>query len=259
MPLPLWPELDRRLWEQALTPGTILDDDIGARAHYSAISNRKVEKGYGRFLTYCTMHEPASLSQEPGQRISSGTVRRYVLHLTDLGNSTQTVLCRLQELGEAAQVMAPAENPSFINQLASRVRAHHEPARSKSHIVLSDELAELGFNLMEKAETRQGLAAATLYRDGLMIALLAYVPIRRKNFAQLAIGSSLEKRHGQWFISLAPEDTKTHSLFETVLPPSLEPCLEVYLARYRTVLAQRSGRWHKPVARRSGSRATARP
>ena len=57
MPLIQWPAADRQLWEDALTLGTILDDHLGARAHLSVTSNRKTERGYGRFLTYCHMHD----------------------------------------------------------------------------------------------------------------------------------------------------------------------------------------------------------
>jgi hypothetical protein len=61
MPLIQWPAADRQLWEDALTPGTILDDHLGARAHLSATSNRKTERGYGRCSASITMSGCASI------------------------------------------------------------------------------------------------------------------------------------------------------------------------------------------------------
>ena len=247
MPLALWPEVDRALWQNALTPGTILDDDLGARMHLSAASNYKVERGYGRFLTYCKIHEPDCLEVAPAERISPQRVKSYVNHLTDIGNSTQTIMARLQDLGSMASLLVPERDWSFINRLASRIRARHKPAREKSRILMTDELAQLGYDLMHAAQGEGSIPDAVQYRDGLMIALLAYVPIRRKNFTALEIGSSIVRRQGQWFIQLTPEQTKTHAWFETILPPALEPYLEHYIEFYRPMLVACTGRWQKPT------------
>jgi len=134
MPLALWPEADRTVWQNALTPGTILDDHLGALAHLSVASNYKVERGYGRFLTYCKIHEPDCLQAAPAERISPQRVRSYINHLTDIGNSTQTIMARLQDLGSMASLFAPERDWSFINRLASRIRARHKPAREKNRI-----------------------------------------------------------------------------------------------------------------------------
>ena len=43
--------------------------------------------------------------------------------------------------------------------IAARVRARHAPVRSKSRIVLTDELAQLGFDLMISVDERQDIEA----------------------------------------------------------------------------------------------------
>jgi len=45
-----WPAHDRALWKAALQAGDLLEPG-GIRNRYAAISNRKVERGYGRWLT----------------------------------------------------------------------------------------------------------------------------------------------------------------------------------------------------------------
>jgi integrase len=169
------------------------------------------------------------------------------LHLTALDNSSHTILCRLQELRDTADVLGPQDDWSFINRIGARIRARHKPARQKSRTIMSDELAQLGYELMDDASGQTGFKAATSFRDGLMIALLAYVPIRRKNFAGLVLGKSLVKRQGQWFIQLEPDQTKTHAWFETVLPQALLSHLDRYLDLHRPRLAAGDGRWYKPA------------
>ena len=144
LPVGQWPEMDRRLWLAACAGGDILDDEVGARSHHADISNTKAAKGYGRWLNYLTRSAPKTLTQTSGTRITPETVRAYVEALELIGNSTQTILARLQELGEVARVMDGKRGWSFINEVASKVRARHRPARGKTHLRLSNELVDLG-------------------------------------------------------------------------------------------------------------------
>ena len=168
----------------------------------------------------------------------------YVGHLQSLGNATSTQLARLQELGEVAKVMAPRHDWQFINAIASRIRARHIPARNKNHIKLSNELLDLGFNLMANANTQAGWQRAAQYRDGLLIAFLALVPLRRRNLAGLRLEHTLLQSPGGWLISLGASDTKTHAPLELDLPDLLVEPLRQYLRCHRHVLVQRTGRWH---------------
>jgi len=176
-----WPAVDRRLWREAVTPADPFAGSGGTRANHSLHSNRKAEKGYGRFLTDLKFHDPAALLEPPIERITPARVRAYALRLVEIGNGTGTILCRLQELGEMAKAFDATRDWSFINKIASRIRAKHKPARDKSNLRPSDELFELGLELMAQAQFYHGYEAAILYRDGLIIAFLALVPIRTES------------------------------------------------------------------------------
>jgi integrase len=243
-----WPEIDRRLWLAACVPGDILEDDIGARSGHSEISNGKAVKGYGRWLTFVVTLAPGTLLLPPAERITRERVRAYVDSLIELGNATQTILARLQELGEVARVMGPNRAWSFLNEFASKIRARHRPARDKSNLRLSNELVDLGFALMAGTEGLTGLDAAIAYRDGLVIAFLALIPLRRRNLAALVLDRTLFCQGSQWLIAFGEDDTKTHAAFEIGLPEVLREPLEVYLQVHRPVLAARAGRWSRPVA-----------
>ena len=73
MPIALWPEEDRALWLQSLEQDDPFSE-VGKRAHLRSISNHKVEKGYGRYLTCLTRHEPDALKGRACDRINRDRV-----------------------------------------------------------------------------------------------------------------------------------------------------------------------------------------
>jgi integrase/recombinase XerD len=247
LPIPQWPDADRRLWLAACDSGDILDDDVGARSGHGRITNMKAAKGYGRWLTYLSLFAQEALLEEPAARITPERVRAYVDSLIAIGNSTQTILCRLQELSEVAKVMGPDRSWSFINGLASKIRARHRPARDKSNLPPANELVDLGFELMRAAGELIGLDAAIAYRDGLLIALLALVPLRRRNLAELVLDQTLFREGSTWIVAFGEEDTKTHAAFDIGLPDVLAAPLETYLSVHRPLLMARAGRWNRPI------------
>ena len=66
---------------------------------------------------------------------------------------------------------------------------------------------------------------AVRYRDGLMIALLAFIPIRRKNLAALEIGRHLVREGDGWFVIIPGEEAKTGTAIEFPVPELLESYL----------------------------------
>lgn len=242
----VWPEPDKAIWQRACIPTSILADEGGELTALAPVSQRKTAKGWGRLLSHFKVHEPSCLLLPPAERVTRQRIVAYVCRLEELKNSTRTVLCRLQELSDALKVLAPACSFPFINRIASHVRACHRPARVKHNKIMADEVAELAFNLMQSVDGLGASAAALQYRDGLILLLLTHLPLRRKNFANLTIGQSLVQRQGQWFVTLTPQETKTHAFFEAVLHPDLVPYLEVYLNDHRPVLMALDGRWNAP-------------
>ena len=242
-----WPHEDRRLWQAACMPSDPLADEEGARAHHAIASNRKAERGYGRWLTFLQQAHPASLAEAPALRITQERLRAYIDSLVSLNNSTATILARLAELGEVAKIMGPERSWNFINALASRIRARHKPARDKRNLKLSDELLGLGLSLIDQAAATAGLKATVLHRDGLIIALLALAPLRRRNLAGLRLRRNLVETNGSWLISLDASETKTHAPLEILWPDDLLGPLLTYLNVHRPQLAAMNGRWAKPV------------
>jgi len=242
-----WPEPDQRLWRAALMPGDLFEDG-GARASYSDVSNRTVTTGYGRWLTWLDRQGLLDTRAKPDERITPCRVRDYVTALEAV-NATQTLLSRLQQLRAAALVMGPQKDWSWINRIVARVRARHRPARAKGpRLIATEELFNLGYTLMVGTD-RESTAKrkAILYRDGLMIALLAARPLRLRNLLGLVLNDTLVRLGNQWLIQIPAADTKTKEPIELPWPGLLIAPLETYLACHRVVLGQRRGRWTRPT------------
>lgn len=260
LPVHQWPSEDQLRWTTACAPGDILEGNAGRRSTHRWISNRKAEKGYGRWLTFIAIYEPETLNSLPEERITHDRVIRYVTDLRRLGNSSGTLLGRLQELGEFATAIAPTGDWAFLKKISSRIRATHKPARSTEPRQLSHEVLALGFDLMKNLPA-DPLMAAIRYRDGLTIAMLAMLPLRRKNLSELTIGETLQRAGSAWKITFSSEQMKTGVPFILDVPQLLTPYLERYLETFRKVLVDRTGRWHQPAQQalwvsKDGSRMT---
>jgi integrase/recombinase XerD len=180
------------------------------------------------------------LTSAPELRATPERVARY---LKDLQSrlSSFTVQSRLQGLGDVLRVMTETQQFRWITRAAARLRSRAVSSKNKRQkLKSSDQLVELGVELMTQAnilyETREH-AAALLHRNGLMIAFLAYCPLRVANLAAIMIGKNLVKRGNSWWVIFTAEETKQKRALEFSFPSSLEAALEHYLACYRPILA----------------------
>ena len=250
--LAAWPEPDRALWLAALAPDDPFAERGATRSAHRYRTNLKIERSYGRWLTFLNRRDLLISTRNPAERITADVVRDYVHELDRLDNRKQTVLGRLQDLTEMAKVLAPDRDWTFIARIASKVRARTEPASDKrARLVGTDELVTLGIRFMDGA-TLEGttLQSATAFRDGLIIALLALRPLRRGNLVHLTIGVDLVRSGSGWTIAIPPSETKTHAPLEFEWPVSLTAALDTYLLTHRPVLLKQRNRWHKAAGDR---------
>ena len=245
IPLHLWPQRDREIWTAALAAADPFADQGGERAGMRLKSNQRLQSSYGRWLTFLDRAGRLSSYLEPAKRIRKDTLESYVRELQALGNLPSTIALRLTDLLLMARLFDPAAEWTWIARLAKKVAAFaYKPKNKRLGLPGSHELYALGLKLMVDAENQHGVArVASQFRDGLMIALLALVPLRRKNFVQLRIGVELKKLESNYVVEISGETTKTHTPVEFDWPVDLKEPLETYLQIHRPVLAARSYRW----------------
>jgi integrase/recombinase XerD len=129
--------------------------------------------------------------------------------------------------------MMPDLDWVWLKTVKARLQAAAPAVARKGPVITSVQLLGLGQQLMDESHpslsTQISLADAVRYRDGLMIALLALVPLRRKNIAAIEIGWHLVREGDGWFIIIRREETKTGTSIEFAIPELLVPYLATYL------------------------------
>ena len=121
LPITLWPPMDRAAWVTAICPGDPFECR-GIAVSWSTATRRKTIAGYGRFLFWLKERNELDETAAPAARI---TRERLVAYLEDLTiiNRGHTIQCRMQELGDAIQALAPEDDWRFIKRAAGRLRA----------------------------------------------------------------------------------------------------------------------------------------
>jgi integrase len=126
--------------------------------------------------------------------------------------------------------------------LKRAIRHLHDPhaglAGKRLRLQDSRDLFVLGIRLMAEGDNPVGDSYcrtrwSTRYRDGLIIALLAARPLRRRNFAGLVLGRHMRLIHDRWWICIPAEETKTRMTIEVPFPEALVDNLERYLEVHR--------------------------
>jgi integrase/recombinase XerD len=244
MPVAEWPPLDRAAWAAALRPGDPFEPG-GLAAGWSAATRTMTESGYGRWATWLARRDLLDPLVPPDARVSRERVSAYMADLrAEVGDFT--VQGRLQQLGDALRTMVPDQNWHWILRAANRLRCQAVSVRNKrSRLQSPDRLVALGKQLMAQADSvaeRAPHERAVTYRDGLIIAFLAYRPIRARTLTAIALGRQLVPRNGSWWLMFGPKDTKSRQKLEFPFPAELVPHLERYLAIHRPALLSRGGR-----------------
>ena len=141
-------------------------------------------------------------------------------------------------LRRAAELLAPSADFSWLAEIEKDLELVMEPRSKSDRLVFSGWLVQAGLTLAAEAQefAANDLARARGVRNGLMIALLAFCPIRLKNFAALEIDHTFKKVDERWWITLPSVSTKSRRPDERCVPALLNPVIHVYLTQSRPVL-----------------------
>jgi integrase/recombinase XerD len=238
LPYPAWPEEDRKRWSAANKAGADPFDDCGIAAHLAEPSRRALQASYGRFLGFVASEDPRRLDDPSETRADRNIVAEYVVFRRQ-SCSESGIAIDLHHLRLALGYICPATNWTWLATITKRIRAATKSRPQKYHLVTSERLYALGIELMDRAAASAtdsadvSKADAFDYRDGLIIALLALVPLRRRTLAALCIGQQLVKSGDLWTLDIPPQDVKMRSPLDYPISPDLSQRIDLYLAKFR--------------------------
>jgi hypothetical protein len=200
LPYDQWPAEDQRLWETAVGDDDPFSD-AGA-AHLADATLRQRWFAWRRFLGFLAIEEPVALAMAPAERLNLERVRRFCSYLAAT-NTPHSVAIVIGALYGAARVMLPGRDWAWLKTFKARLYTAAPPRGSRGPVITSLQLLDLGQQLMNKTALTPGarirMADAVRYRDGLIFALLAFIPLRRKNLAALEIDRHLIQEGEDWF------------------------------------------------------------
>ncbi|GAB2206644.1 hypothetical protein ROS1_34610 [Roseibium sp. ROS1] len=238
LPIEQWPVEDLKALTGAFEPGDIFDEDLGAGAHLSEGSRRKITFSYRRWLGFLKEHDPAALGAPLAERVTRDRVRAYVNDLAPTNRPT-SIAIQIEGLFLAIRLMYPSRNWSWLQQIGYRVAANGRPLDRFDRLAPPWRVLDLGLDLMDTADELQGRTHKALevqFRDGLLIAILSLCPLRRRSLAALSVSGHFLKTADGYALLLPAEDTKAHRSEEICLPGLLTPYLERYLSDIRPKL-----------------------
>ena len=239
LPLDLWPEADRIAWNAACQPAARLKRG-GAAGHLKPVTRDDHAYHYGNFLGFL---DRRGLLQRDGPAAASVTPENVDAYLAELKQrvSSVTVHGSICKLRRAARYIDPRQELAWLLEIAKDLALVAHPRSKTDRWVLPERLIEAGLTLIHEAEhsqTMTKLAQATQVRNGLMLAMLGFHPIRRKNFAALDLDRSFVNIRGRWWIILAAAETKENRADERRVNKMLVPFVDRYLDLYRPVLVR---------------------
>jgi integrase len=202
------------------------------------VSQADIANRYGAYLGFLQRAARLDYSAPAGTQVTLPNVERYLADLQTRVRSV-TVWNAIYKLRRAAELLTGSKNFSWLAEIEKDL-ALVMGSRSKfDRLVFSDRLVEAGLTRATEAGEfgTDDLARARGIRDGLMIAVLGFCPIRLKNFAGLEIGHTFKQGQGSWWIALPTISTKSRRRpDERRIPAVLNHWIEVYLNQSRPVL-----------------------
>jgi integrase/recombinase XerD len=233
-----WPEQDRRLWNAAFKLGDVFEDTHGCGAHLAERTRQGLLYQYECFLGFLRAQYPALLARPSAERLDTSIIRAYV-ECRSATCTQRTIAGELRTLRLALELLSPTKDWSELLAITKRIEAKAPRAPQRHHLVSSEQLYAVGIALMDRAAAgaselaTPARAHAFEYRDGLIIILLALIPLRRRTVTALRIGSHLVRSGNHWVLDIPRKDMKTSRAIDFSLGPELSARLDIYLSTFR--------------------------
>jgi integrase len=241
VPFAEWSEADRVASITARRPAERLKRG-GVASHMKDITFRDLARRYGYFLDYVQRTEGLDHAAGAAAYVTPDRVNAFVAELQARVGSV-TVYGSIYKLRRMAQVLDPTRDFSWLVENEKDLASAMRPQPKFGRFAYSHILIKAGTDLMAKAEAashRSALARARQFRNGLMVAMLGYHPLRPKNFATLELGLTFKLEFGSWWIVLRGSETKEKRADERIVDARLIPWIHRYLEIHRPVLARGS-------------------
>ena len=246
LPLDAWPETDKAMW-YTLCQRTGPLDDGGGLDHLREASKETLRLHYGRWLRWVLNSEARMIEMQPVERL---TIARLQDWLEDLSHTSK--MSQWSFVGNTVRVLqasAPDHDWRIYKRLVKHLRwqaGQGDRSRKEGRVCDSEMLLKIGIRIATKDADAASTPLQQLQRqrDGAMIAFLSLLPIRRRAFAGLRIGTSIFFSDAVIRVALPEDLTKTGVPWEADVPANIEPLIRRYFLDVRPALLARGRQCH---------------
>jgi hypothetical protein len=154
-------------------------------------------------------------------------------------NQETSVATSLHHLRLALRLIYPDIDWSWLLTITKRIAAT-APRKARKHgSMTSERLYLLGIELMDRAvadarrQCKISKVTAMVYRDGLLIALLALFIPRRRTVTAMRVGKQLVRAGELWALDIPPEDTKNGQALDFPISADMSRRIDTYLQEFR--------------------------
>lgn len=205
-----WPSSDMAMWQTLTRSGNPLDEE-GRFAHLRETSKTTLRRHFGRWLAWLMDAEPEALCEPPAVRC---TIQRLMQWRESM--SQMRPMSRLSLIGDTLRMLVAADPGADwtqhlrLKRQMKREAGRGDPTRKAGRILSSAVLLAAGLKhaTVDADAATTELEVMKRRRNGTMVAMLSLMPMRRRAFANLEIGSSLIVSEGRIFVALPGELTK---------------------------------------------------
>jgi integrase len=237
LPFAEWPTEDQERWFAAIDNRDVFSDALGA--HLSPASKDQYLYGWRRYLGFLSINRPETLERPLEERLAPSLVKQFVEHLRTTNTERSTAI-QIDAMYKAARIMMPGLDLSWLRSIKARLYAFAPITRAHGPTFTSVEVLKRATSVMDSANINAGSEntseALLQFRDGLLLAFLAFMPLRIKNLAAVEIGQSLTQTEDGFAVHFARSETKTSAEIYFEIPAQVVEYLVVYLESVRPSL-----------------------
>ena len=191
-------------------------------------------QAWGQYLSFLDTRGWLDPGQSPGDRLTLERLTAFIRTIRGHLNANsvhQTVV----NVFYAIRAMAPERDWRWVRHHPERprpaeVNASRKPIAPFDPIVLVQRALD-ACDAVDRMPA--SMDASARYRDAVLVLVAVTTALRRRNLAQLRIGTEVVLAATHVRIFIPPEDTKTHQAVDLLVAPFVEPYLRRYIAVHR--------------------------
>ena len=237
LPFGEWPAGTQQLWEAVFEPGDLFDD-ANRGAHLAPSTREALRVSFAQYFRFISDHHDELLDRPPEAWINRQLIAEYVPLLRKTNQET-SVATSLHHLRLALRLIYSDIDWSWLLTITKRIAAT-APRKARKHgSMTSERLYLLGIELMDRAvadarrKCKISKVTAMVYRDGLLIALLALFIPRRRTVTAMRVGKQLVRAGELWALDIPPEDTKNGQALDFPISADMSRRIDTYLQEFR--------------------------